>query len=139
MKKNVIIPIMLLFCLTGCSISTPQGTVSLTYDSTQKTDNVVYTDDNGKSTVIHMESAKAYVDQFLDGVVLPHGATTDELKTFVYSNLDSLGINLDEIDLNSPEEVEKAESSIKDSLEEQGIDTSDMDIDLSQLQEESNE
>lgn len=139
MKKKILIPIMLMFCLTGCSISTPQGTLSLTYDSTQKTDNVIYTDDNGKSTVIHMESAKAYVDQLLDGVDLPQGASTAELKTFVYSNLDSLGINLDEIDLNNPEEVENAEESIKDSLEQQGIDTSDMNIDLSQLKEGSNE
>lgn len=139
MRKKILIPIMLMFCLTGCSISTPQGTLSLTYDSTQKTDNVIYTDDSGNSTVIHMESAKAYVDQIIDGVDLPKGASTNELKTFVYSNLDSLGINLDEIDLNNPEEVEKAESSIKDSLEEQGVDTSDTDIDLSQLQEDSNE
>lgn len=49
--------------------------------------------------------------------------------------LDSLGIDLDNLDFSDKEKVSEAEDSIKNSLEEQGVDTSDLDIDLESLKE----
>lgn len=134
MKRNCFV---LLACLmlTGCSVSTPYGTAKLTFDSSEVSDKVVYTDYNGKSVVLNTSSAKSYVDQLLDSVDLPQGTSTDDLKSYVYSSLDSLGIDLDNLDFSDKEKVSEAEDSIKNSLEEQGVDTSDLDIDLESIKE----
>lgn len=135
MKRKCLFILGCALLLTGCSVSTPYGTARFTFDSSEVSDNVTYTDNNGKSTVIDMSSPKAYVDQLLDSVALPQGASTADLKSFVYSNLDSIGIDLDNIDLDDEEAVSEAEDAIKTTLEEQGIDTSDLDIDLEALKE----
>lgn len=134
MKRNCFV---LLACLmlTGCSVSTPYGTAKFTFDSSEISDKVVYTDDNGKSVVLNTSGAKEYVDQLLDSVDLPQGTSTDDLKSYVYSSLDDLGIDLDNLDFSDKEKVSEAENSIKNSLEEQGVDTSDLDIDLESLKE----
>ena len=134
MKRNCFV---LLACLmlTGCSVSTPYGTAKLTFDSSEISDKVVYTDDNGKSVVLNTSGAKEYVDQLLDSVDLPQGTSTDDLKSYVYSSLDDLGIDLDNINFDDEEEVSEAEDGIKNSLKEQGVDTSDLDIDLESLKE----
>lgn len=134
MKRNCFV---LLACLmlTGCSVSTPYGTAKFTFDSSEISDKVVYTDDNGKSVVLNTSGAKEYVDQLLDSVDLPQGTSTDDLKSYVYSSLDDLGIDLDNLDFSDEEKVSEAEDSIKNSLKEQGVDTSDLDIDLESLKE----
>lgn len=72
----------------------------------------------------------------LSSVDLPQGSSLGDLKSFVYSELDKLVIDLDNLDLSDEETVSEAEESIKNSLEEQGVDTSDLDIDLEALKEE---
>lgn len=136
MKKKYLIILGCTLLLTGCSVSTPYGTARLTFDSSEVSDKVTYTDDNGKSVVIDTSSAKAYVDQLLNSVDLPQGSSTSDLKSFVYSSLDSVGIDLDNLDLNDEEAVSEAEDTIKNALEEQGVDTSDLDIDLEAIKEE---
>lgn len=134
MKRNCFV---LLACLmlTGCSVSTPYGTAKLTFDSNEVSDKVVYTDDTGKSVVLNTSSAKSYVDKLLDSVDLPQGTSAGDLKSYVYSSLDSLGIDLDNLDFSDKEKVSEAEDSIKNSLEERGVDTSDLDIDLESIKE----
>lgn len=134
MKRNCFV---LLACLmlTGCSVSTPYGTAKLTFDSSEISDKVVYTDDNGKSVILNTSSARNYIDQLINSVDLPQGTTSDDLKSYVYSSLDSLGIDLDNLDFSDKEKVSEAEDSIKNSLGEQGVDTSDLDIDLESIKE----
>lgn len=129
MKKRYLAILGCTLLLTGCSVATPYGTAKLTFDSSEVSDKVVYTDDNGKSVTLNTESPKAYIDQLLSSVDLPQGSSLGDLKSFVYSDLDNL-------DLSDEETVSEAEESIKNSLEEQGVDTSDLDIDLEALKEE---
>lgn len=137
MKKRYLVILSCTLLLTGCSVATPYGTAKLTFDSSEVSDKVVYTDDNGKSVTLNTESPKAYIDQLLSSVDLPQGSSSGDLKSFVYSELDNkLGIDLDNLDLSDEETVSEAEESIKNSLEEQGVDTSDLDIDLEALKEE---
>lgn len=136
MKKRYLAILGCTLLLTGCSVATPYGTAKLTFDSSEVSDKVVYTDDNGKSVTLNTESPKAYIDQLLSSVDIPQGSSSGDLKSFVYSELDKLGIDLDNLDLSDEETVSEAEESIKNSLEEQGVDTSDLDIDLEALKEE---
>jgi hypothetical protein len=129
-KKKVIALLISCLCLTGCSLSTPQGTVTLTYDKDTVSDSTVFTSDDGKTTTINTQDIKSYVNQLIESVDIPNGGSTEDLKEFVYSNLEALGIDLDKIDLNDTESVDEAESAIKEALEEQGIDTSDLDLNL---------
>ena len=69
---------------------------------------------------------------------VPNGGTTSDLKTFVYDSLDKVGIDLDNLDFESSEDVTNAENEIKKALEEQGVDTSSLDIDLKKFVEEQN-
>lgn len=136
MKKRYLAILGCTLLLTGCSVATPYGTAKLTFDSSEVSDKVVYTDDNGKSVTLNTESPKAYIDQLLSSVDLLQGSSLGDLKSFVYSELDKLVIDLDNLDLSDEETVSEAEESIKNSLEEQGVDTSDLDIDLEALKEE---
>lgn len=136
MKKRYLAILSCTLLLPGCSVATPYGTANLTFDSSEVSDKVVYTDDNGKSVTLNTESPKAYIDQLLSSVDLPQGSSLGDLKSFVYSELDKLIIDLDNLDLSDEETVSEAEESIKNSLEEQGVDTSDLDIDLEALKEE---
>jgi hypothetical protein len=131
MKKKIVLTTLgLTILLTGCSISTPKGTLNISLDESNTSDQVVYTDDNGESAVIHTENVSNYVDQLLDNVALPSGTSTVDLKGFINDNLNSLGIDLNSLDFSNTEEVDKAEQSIKDTLESQGVDTSNLDINL---------
>ena len=119
--------------LTGCSLATPEGTVSINFDKDAKSSQTVFTDDDGKETVIDLSSAKKYVDQLLESVDIPNGGSTDDLKKFVYDSLSSAGIDLDKIDLDDKQEVKDAEKAIKKALKKKGVDTKDIDIDLKEI------
>ena len=122
--------------LSACSVTTPVGTLNVSFDESKKSESTIITDENGNQTIIHTENVSAYVDQLLDSVELPDGASTADLKQFVYDNLSSLGIDLNSIDFSDEESVENAEEAIEEALQEQGIDTSSMDINLEDFVEE---
>ena len=65
MKKRYLVILSCTLLLTGCSVATPYGTAKLTFDSSEVSDKVVYTDDNGKSVTLNTESPKAYIDQLI--------------------------------------------------------------------------
>ena len=130
MKKRLIVGVSLSLALVlnACSVSTPMGTLS--FDESKKTESTIVTDSDGNQTVIETTNINKYLDQLLESVSIPNGGTTDDLKTFVYDSLGILGIDLDKIDLNNTEDVNKAEEAIKQSLEDKGIDTDNLDINI---------
>lgn len=138
MKKRVMLTSLFIssLMLSACSVTTPVGTLNVSFDESKKSESTIITDENGNQTIIHTENVSAYVDQLLDSVELPDGASTADLKQFVYDNLSSLGIDLNSIDFSDEESVENAEEAIEEALQEQGVDTSNMDINLEDFVEE---
>lgn len=115
--------------LTGCSLTTPQGTITLTYDKDTTSKDTVF-NYNDKQIVIHTSDINSYIDQLLSSVSLPEGVSLDSLKEFVYSNLESLGVDLSDV---NESDIPSIEASIKSSLEQQGVDTSELNIDLEEV------
>lgn len=113
---------------SGCSISTPHGTVSLSFDKDKTTEQTVFTDSNGNQTVINTQSVSSYVDQLLGTVSLPNGSTVSELRSFVMDGLSQLGIDLDNMDFTSDADVEEVNEAIKGLLEESGVDIDSVDV-----------
>ena len=138
MKKRVMLTSLVIssLMLSACSVTTPVGTLNVSFDESKKSESTIITDENGNQTIIHTENVSAYVDQLLDSVELPDGASTADLKQFVYDNLSSLGIDLNSIDFSDEESVENAEEAIEEALQEQGVDTSNIDINLEDFVEE---
>lgn len=135
MKKKVFLSILACsLLLQGCSLTSPAGTVHVEFNSTETTDDFQFIDSDGNVTKLDPSDITVFVDDLLDSVDIPNGGSTAELKDFVYKNLEKAGIDLN--NLVSEEDKEQAEQIIKDSLEEQGVDTSDLDIDLSNISEE---
>lgn len=134
MKNKVIVCIMLCSMLfTGCSVSTPDGTLYISFDRTATTEETVITDSNGNSTVIDTSSISSCVEQALDTVALPDGVNRDEMKKFVYDNLSNLGIDLSKLDASDTSKLDSVETIIRGTLEQNGIDTSEMDINLESI------
>lgn len=131
MKRKVVLATVLscLF-LSGCTLETPVGTWVVTYDSEGKSEDIVYVDDEGNRSVIDLENIKANIDKLLEDVELPEGASTEDLKQFIYDSLASLGIDEETLGGLTAEEIEEVEEVIKQSLEEKGVDTSDLDVNL---------
>lgn len=130
MKKKLLIGVSLSLALVlnACSVSTPMGTLS--FDESKKTESTIVTDSEGNQTVIETTDINKYLDQLLESVSIPNGGTTEDLKAFVKDSLGVVGIDLNKIDLSNTEDVEKAEETIKQSLEDKGIDTTDLDINI---------
>lgn len=135
MKKKAFLSILVCSLLfQGCSFTSPVGTVHVEFDSSETTDDFQFIDSDGNVTKLDPSDITVFVDDLLDSVDIPNGGSTAELKDFIYKNLEKAGIDLN--NLVSEEDKEQAEQIIKDSLEEQGVDTSDLDIDLSNISEE---
>lgn len=135
MKKKVFLSILACsLLLQGCSLTSPVGTFHVEFDSSETTDDFQFIDSDGNATKLDPSDITVFVDDLLDSVDIPNGGSTAELKDFVYKNLEKVGIDLN--NLVSEEDKKQAEQIIKDSLEEQGVDTSDLDIDLSNISEE---
>lgn len=135
MKKKAFLSILVCsLLLQGCSFTSPVGTVHVEFDSSETTDDFQFIDSDGNVTKLDPSDITVFVDDLLDSVDIPNGGSTAELKDFVYKNLEKAGIDLN--NLVSEEDKEQAEQIIKDSLEEQGVDTSDLDIDLSNISKE---
>lgn len=145
----MLLALMACFTLCACEIQTPYGTINMQLDESRKSEQTKVIDETGKETVIPTGSIFAYVDALLDEVALPNGATTAELKTFVYDTIGLTGIDIRELDdgtdlnevinkalgttgldMSNPAEIECV---IKEALEEQGVDTSDLEVDLEEL------
>lgn len=129
--KAVVLGVLMSVLLSGCTVDSPQGRITLSYDSNIKSDNTVVTTDSGQIYTIDTSSVRAYVDQLLASVELPDGVSSSELNSFVYDKLETMGIDVDTMNFDSVEDAELAEDEILKSLEEQGVDTSNMKIDLS--------
>lgn len=135
MKKKIFLSVLACsLLLQGCSFTSPVGTVHVEFSPTETTDDFQFIDSDGNVTKLDPSDITVFVDDLLDSVDIPNGGSTAELKDFVYTNLEKAGIDLN--NLVSEEDKEQAEQIIKDSLEEQGVDTSDLDIDLSNISEE---
>lgn len=135
MKKKAFLSILTCsLLLQGCSFTSPVGTVHVEFNSTETTDDFQFIDSDGNVTKLDPSDITVFVDDLLDSVDVPNGGSTAELKDFVYKNLEKAGIDLN--NLVSEEDKEQTEQVIKDSLEEHGVDTSDLDIDLSNISEE---
>lgn len=96
MKKVIVFCCVLTLMSTllmGCTLTTPVGTVTLTYDKNNVSDNIVYTDDNGKEQNFDTNDINGQIDSMLEDVDLPNGATTEELKKFVNDSMDTLNLD----------------------------------------------
>lgn len=128
MRNLLSLFIIVCMSLSSCSLLSPLGSVKVVYDSTEKTEDWQVVDSDGNVTKLSTKDFKASVDKLLEGVDLPSGSSVEDLKAFVYNGLESAGIDLD--NLVTEEDVQKAEETLKSTLEEAGVDTSDINIDL---------
>ena len=117
---------------SGCNVTTLLGKVE--YDD--KKQEVKITSENGEVQKFSIKDTKSYVDDLLSTVSVPNG-DNEQLKSFVYSKLDEMGIDLDRIDLNNDKEIKKVKKIIKKSLKKFGINPNDVNIDkfIEKLQE----
>ena len=84
---------------TGCSVTTPMGTARITFDKEETAAaNTVRV--GNKEFDVSSLNPKDMTDKLLDNVVLPAGTDTDQLKQFVYDNLEQLGISLDSMEFD---------------------------------------
>lgn len=127
MKKVFVLScvLLLVFAMSACQIKTPAGTLHVGFDSEDKSEQTKIIDAAGNETVIDVNDLSSFLDKMLEGVALPQGTNTAELKSFVYETIGSLGIDVH--DLANSDAVEAA---IKEALESQGVDTSNMDINV---------
>lgn len=121
MKKTIILSILTTLLLTGCSMTTPIGT--FTYDSSITSKSIILKDEQGKTTVIPTDDLNSYLNSLLDSVALPNDTTKEDLTNFVQDSLNTLGIDINKITIN---EDSTNIDDIRTALEEHDIDTSDM-------------
>ncbi len=96
MKKSILVGltgIVSIFALTGCTVKTPVGTLTVDFDSSAKSENVEYTDETGKTQEINTQDLNQQIDNMLDDVDLPQGATTEDLKDFVHGISEAIGVD----------------------------------------------
>ena len=102
MKKRIIasmIAVISVLSLSGCVLNTPVGRFTMEYDSAVKSENVEYTDETGKTQEINTGDLNEQIDNMLNDVDLPQGATTDDLKDFVHGTSEAIGVDkaIDEV------------------------------------------
>ena len=122
MKKIIVFCCVLTLMSTlliGCTLTTPVGTVTLTYDKNNVSDNIVYTDDNGKEQNFDTKDINGQIDSMLEDVDLPNGATTEELKNFVNDSMDTLNLddNINEIQETLDNTMEQGKEEISENSE----------------------
>lgn len=108
-------------CLTmsGCAVSTPSGTLRLFYDDQDKSDTTKVIMANGETLEFSNISVKSTLDTLLENVNVD-GVDQNELKEFVYSNLNSLGIDVNNLDFGSSD-LSELEKAVQSALSEKGI------------------
>ena len=94
MKKIQIISILASVCMlmTGCTLTTPIGTFTMSYNPDVKSEKVVFTDEQGKSQEVDVNDLNGQLDEMLNDVDLPQGTSTEDLKNFVNGTTDALGV-----------------------------------------------
>ena len=122
MKKVIVFCCVLTLMSTllmGCTLTTPVGTVTLTYDKNNVSDNIVYTDDNGKEQNFDTKDINGQIDSMLEDVDLPNGATTEELKKFVNDSMDTLNLDdsINEIQETLDNTMEQGKEEISENSE----------------------
>lgn len=122
MKKIIVFCCVLTLMSTlliGCTLTTPVGTVTLTYDKNNVSDNIVYTDDNGKEQNFDTKDINGQIDSMLEDVDLPNGATTEELKNFVNDSMDTLNLDdsINEIQETLDNTMEQGKEEISENSE----------------------
>ena len=107
--------------LAACTVQTPAGELTVGFDSTKKSQDTRIIDEDGNETVIDADKVSSLVDQLLGTVALPNGATTAELKSFIYDTLGVVGIDLDNLDdVDMSEVEEEVKGAIDEWVEENG-------------------
>lgn len=109
--------------LSGCSLSTPSGTVHITYDTEEVSQETKLTVGD-KEIVLDSGSMKESLDSMLDSVSVPEGTTTEDLKKFVYDKLELAGIDLDSED-SEDVDSSKLSETLDEALDEYGVDLSE--------------
>ena len=119
MKKRIIasmIAVISVLSLSGCVLNTPVGRFTMEYDSAVKSENVEYTDETGKTQEINTGDLNEQIDNMLNDVDLPQGATTDDLKDFVHGTSEAIGVDkaIDEVQdsLEQTEQTEQTEENL---------------------------
>lgn len=133
MKKVIgIICLVCVLCLSGCTVEMGDSHYEIT-DARDVFDIFMGEVDipNGGTKEDLTSFVTGNVDSLFGSVSLPKGTNREKLKEFVTSNLNELGIDLEKIDYSNKEDVEALEKSIKEGLEEQGLDGSDIHISIS--------
>ena len=133
MNKKILILLTLVTVtlLTGCKANTPVGDLEFGFNG------VSITDENGNTTSLNIST---YMDALFANTALPNGTTKEDLEKFIADGFNTAGIDVNNIDLGNKEDLDKAEEVVKQTLEDNGVDTSNMDIDIEEyLKQISNE
>ena len=122
MKKIIVFCCVLTLMSTlliGCTLTTPVGTVTLTYDKNNVSDNIVYTDDNGKEQNFDTKDINGQIDSMLEDVDLHNGATKEELKNFVNDSRETLNLDdsINEIQETLDNTMEQGKEEISENSE----------------------
>ena len=125
MNKELFLVLGTAICLfaTGCSVSTPYGSVQV------EETGIAYTDKDGDEKSLRLANTKEYVDKFLSSVNVPN-MDNEEFKKEVYKKLEENGIDLDNIDNDSKEEIAKIKKVISETLKENGVDTNKLNMNI---------
>lgn len=120
MKSKVLcLATCLCLALSGCAVSTPNGTLKLSYDKQERSDITKLVLANGETLEFSNISVKGTLDTLLESVNVD-GVDNNELKEFVYSNLNSLGIDVNNLEFGSSD-LSDLEDAVQSALSEKGI------------------
>lgn len=119
--KSKVLCLATCLCLTlsGCAVSTPNGTLKLSYDKQERSDTTKVVMANGETLEFSNISVKGTLDTLLESVNVD-GVDNNELKEFVYSNLNSLGIDVNNLEFGSSD-LSELEDAVQSALSEKGI------------------
>ena len=125
MKRLSLLCMLMSFgLLTGCAVKSPAGTVNIQYDASEKSDDVRFISDSGKEYKVNMDEAESISKKLISSLELPEGVTEEDVEKMVTDTLESMGIEQDDIKDN----VKDVTKQLKKALEEEGIDTKDVNI-----------
>lgn len=142
---------MACFMLSACEIQTPDGTLTIGFDETKKSDQTKIVDSKGNETVIDTEAIieeatnlegedgsinidtegliGGTIDKLLGGVDVPNGSS-DDLKNFVYSffgnPVQSIDMLLGNVEIPNGGTTGELKTFVYDAIGSLGIDLHDI-------------